>query len=115
MDLITLMLNKRIAGLEESVFEQVLMGTHESLGVKKSGQGILMLTNNAIVKCVSYYYKNTDNQDKKAKKSSDGLQCYNTQEALGVTGIDIYQCSICHLRCMQKRKRKELHRNNSLK
>lgn len=115
MDLITLMLSKKIAGLEESDFEKVLIGDHESIGVKKYGQGILMLTNNTIVKCVGNYYKSIDDEGKKAKKSSAGLQCYNTQELLGVIGVDVYRCDLCHLRCMQKLRRKELRRNNSLK
>lgn len=116
MDLITLMLSKRIGGIPESEFEKVLMGTHESLGVKKSGQAMIMLTNNNIVKCVSNYYKELNSStDKKIKHSNPGLQCHYTHETLGIVGIDVYQCAQCHLRCLHKLKQKEVRRNNSLK
>jgi aldehyde:ferredoxin oxidoreductase len=110
MDLVTLALSKRIGNIEDNVLEQVLMDTHASLRLKKSGQGMLMLNNNAIIKCAGIYYRNPNAPDKKVKHNNTALQCHYVQETLEIVGIDVYQCSQCHLRCIQKRKRKELRR-----
>ena len=115
MDLVTLYLSKQIGGLDENTLEQALLDTHASLRVKKSGQGMVMLSNNTILKCVNSYYKSPTAPDKKVKHSNAALQCHYAHETLGIVGVDVYQCSQCHLRCIAKRRRGELRRSASVK
>lgn len=110
MDLITLMLSRRIGNLEERDWEKVLAGTHESLNIKKSGQGMLMLNNNVIIKCVIDYYRQPSDPNKKIKHSNAALKCHYVQENLNIVGLDAYQCELCHLRCLNRKKTHDLIR-----
>jgi hypothetical protein len=114
MDLITMLLKKNVGGFREDALESILRGDDEAVCVRTINHGMIVLSNNSIVKCVSNYYK-LPGQTKMGKHNNAALQCHTVHTTFGIEGINVYQCAQCHLQCMSKKRQGELQRHYILK
>jgi hypothetical protein len=89
-----------LEGTPINTLKSILEGTNQ-VKVKIQTNGILTLTNGTILKCVKNYYA-PPTGELKLKKISN--QCFLVQSGLGITGVQNYNCSACHQRCIQKLK-----------
>lgn len=94
-----------IEGIPATQLQRILMGT-DSVKVKLKSNGIIMLNNNRVIKCVSEYYGRS-NQPKMKKMSN---QCFAAQQSLGLEGISSYDCARCHIRCIDMQEQGHLFR-----
>ena len=108
MNLVDLYNGGFIVGLREKELEDILLNRHSMLAIKTESNGMLLLTNNKVVKCIRYYYKTKEAPLKKT--NSAAIQCYNIQQHFDIKDIGVFSCISCHLRCIQKRRRKYIKR-----
>jgi cbb3-type cytochrome oxidase cytochrome c subunit len=84
----------------------VLTNKNTSVRVKNSGNGILVFSDNTVIKCVKNYFANPNIPYTKTNCKS----CYDTMQTLGRAGIAVNQCHMCHLSCARAFESKELYR-----
>lgn len=109
MNLVTILNNRSIAGIQESELKIILEGNHPSIKLRMAANGMVMFTNNTIVKCVEEYYYNP-NDPIDAKKLNQTAKCYHIIENLGLGGVDINRCGDCHLECLNKKNEGHIRR-----
>lgn len=105
MNLVTRMLGIGIEGMSTTQLKSILNGA-DPIKVQMSNGGMMMLTNQRIVKCVINYYGRRNMPA--MKKMSN--QCFATQQALNITGVNNYSCASCHMKCMDMHDNKEIYR-----
>lgn len=105
MNLVRRYLSRGIEGMNYQEFRSILRGD-SALKVTKSGNGLVMLTNKKMIRCVSHYYQHP--QNKILVKASN--ECFYVQKALEVNGISTNNCASCHMRCMDLRDQKIINR-----
>lgn len=78
----------------------------DSVYVKKAANGVLVLSDNTVIKCVNQYYM----INVRSSSNSPLVTCRNIKHAIGLDGIDICGCRACHLACLEREERNELTR-----
>lgn len=86
-----------IAGINSRTLENILRNRDMSTRIRTSGNGIVIFSDNSILKCVLNYYERVEKSNK--KKTSNF--CYDTISGLKIKGVDINRCVDCHLECME--------------
>lgn len=109
MNLVAMINGRNIAGYQESALKEILRGNHP-VSVRMAQNGMVMLSDNTIVKCVHEYYQNPDSTMDMKKYKNSPAKCHYVQENLGINGVPLNRCGACHLMCMQMREDKELRR-----
>lgn len=108
MNLVTLFNQRQIVGISEGTLRLILEDRFPEIHVKKSGNGLIMLSNNKIIKCVQEYYTVPG---KKKIQHSGISKCYKVQQEIGVLEeVSLNDCTRCHLACMRKKRQGELVR-----
>lgn len=118
MNLVSLLNNRNIEGIQETILKEILEGTHPSVGIKYSGNGLVVLTNNKVIKCVKNYYVNPNEHGKFGGSSElNASQCFNIQKYMGLVQPDeplatilVNRCGVCHLACLRKKEEGKLKR-----
>lgn len=110
MNLVTILNNRSIAGIQEGELKSILEGTHPSISVRMASNGMVMLSNNTVIKCVENYYRNPNSHVDMKKHNNMTAKCYYVIEDLGLDGVSVNHCAQCHLRCLNKKGNKELQR-----
>ncbi|MED1125196.1 hypothetical protein [Bacillus atrophaeus] len=104
MNLVTILNSRNIAGIQDDTLKSILEGSHPDISVKIGANGMVMLSDNTIIKCTGEYYTNPNSNVDLKKHKNSVAKCHYVIEGLGVDGVDVNQCTRCHLRCMEKRK-----------
>ena len=99
-----------IGGLKEKEFREVLLGEHSSIRVRNSNRGLVILSNDAIIKCVSHYYATRSVKETKKRTKGSTHECYYVMKDFDIQGIELNNCLNCHIHCIDKRNKKELRR-----
>lgn len=110
MNLVEILNGRNIAGVQESTLKTILEGTHPSIDVRMASNGMVMLSDNTIIKCVQEYYQNPNSFTDIKKHRNSTASCHYVQDHLDIKGVDINQCRLCHLRCMEMKANGELRR-----
>jgi hypothetical protein len=97
MNLVYLYYERGIEGYPTGQLLNILNG-QDIVKVKMSTNGMVLLDNNKMIKCVSNYYMTPSGAF--AKKSKMSNDCYYTQKDLGITGVGNYKCLQCHTNCI---------------
>lgn len=109
MNLVTLLSRKNIEGLSEGELVSIL-NKNSHIKIKSARNGLIVLDNNKIIKCVREYYK--DPKGKPLSKSGDPVsKCFYTQQEFGLSNdVSIGDCESCHLACLNKKNKGKLVR-----
>ena len=110
MNLVTMLNSRNIAGIQEDTLKSILRGQHPAISVKMAQNGMVMLSDNTIIKCVHEYYQNPESTMDMKKYKNSPAKCHYVQENLGIEGVNNNRCAQCHLACMEMRDNKELRR-----
>lgn len=110
MNLIDYINRRNIAGLQREELRTVLIGMHPSLQVKFASNGVIMLTDNTVIKCVSEYYQNPNSNEDLKKYNNSTSKCYYVQRELNIENVPMNMCEMCHLRCLNMYEDKKLKR-----
>lgn len=102
--------NRNIEGIQEETLKTILEGNHPGIEVRMATNGMVMLSDNTIIKCVSEYYRNPNSTVDMKKYKNSPAKCHYVMEDLEIDGVRMNRCASCHLRCLEKRKNKELRR-----
>jgi len=105
MNIVIRYLGIGIEGIPLNQFKNILEDK-SGISVKTIGKGMLILSDNKLIKCVNNYYATREMKPTSKIKASN--QCYYTQKDLDIKGIANYSCKDCHLRCINKQENKEL-------
>lgn len=111
MQLYEYYLKRFIAGVMPAEFEKILLGEHEEIHAVTTN-GMLVLSNKKIVKCVSEYYRGTNDDNTKMKLRAGGnvyLRCDNVRRNLGIS-VEPMACRHCHQCCLRAEREKKLRR-----
>jgi hypothetical protein len=107
MELITEYLR---SGIEEIPYKLLLdiLDNKDTVKVKTVASGMMVLSNNKVIKCASNYYKPAG--ETVALKKNFANNCFFAQKYLNMHGISNYECVRCHRMCLEKLEAKELKR-----
>lgn len=106
MNLVNRYFQAGIEGIPYFEFKQILEGKHP-VRVKISNGGMVMLSTNKTIKCTKHYYAPLTGPLSLKKVTNE---CYYVQTGLNIKGVQNYDCSSCHLKCLQMREEKALIR-----
>jgi hypothetical protein len=105
MNIVMRYLGLGVEGIPLKQLERILTG-NDTVKVKMTGKGMLILSDKKMIKCVKEYYINPNAESTSKIKASN--QCYYTQRDMNITGVANYSCLSCHQKCI------ELHSNRDL-
>lgn len=80
--------------------------------IKNSGPGVIILSNNKIVKCVIDYYKYRDESKNNKKSSTLSNQCYEVKRHFDLPVTGTKDCVSCHKMCLDLRNNMVLRHSN---
>lgn len=112
MDLVTMYLSTGIEGIPYDRLARILEGSDDKIEVKSVSAGIIILSNNKVIKCAeNYFTKPGDPGLNKKKLKSANNMCFYTQVSLGLTGkVNNYRCVECLQQCLLMKNSGELVR-----
>lgn len=105
MELLNLLIDTipYIEGLELDEFKSILLGDSDTTVKEKNG--LLILSNKKIIKCISKYYTLID--DTKLQDISKTNFCYYNHLTAGIH-CNVYNCAECHLQSLKLLKQGQL-------
>lgn len=107
MELIAAYLKTGIEEIPYKRLHDILYGS-DAVKVKTVAGGMMVLSNNKVIKCASIYYKPPGEVE--APKKNFANNCFFAQKYLNIRGINNYECVRCHSACLKKYEDKELKR-----
>lgn len=79
---------------------EILKGYDPIIKVKDIKNGITILTNGRILKCTGECYERP-NSIKNVKSNNIVIACRNTRRNLQLEDVDEFNCTACHIRCLE--------------
>ncbi len=96
MNLVDVLLNKKIAGLQEPQYHAILNGLGKP-GVSSVTHGVIVLENGHTIRCVANYYKQKGGSP--TRFESGATSCHFVRTNLQVEHAETFNCLSCHLDC----------------
>lgn len=85
----------------EELSQVLLTPLSGNVSVRTKRNGLIVLTDNRIVKCVSEYYQPVG---EKPIKASGANPCHKIHKGFAINNVPANSCELCHLQCMAKQK-----------
>ena len=114
MQLVTAYKNMFIGRMFPDTLLKILKGEHPLITVKDVRNGVIMLSNGTILKCVGDCYERLD-KTVVPKNTNLFLKCRNTRKIFGLNRIYDICCTTCHIRCMELEQSQILRRKQKVK
>lgn len=90
---------------------KILRGEHLTVQVKNIVNGVTILTDGSVLKCIGDYYEKPNKSTKVNNQKNFFLRCRNTRKEFNLdTVISDADCRQCHITCILKEKTRELKR-----
>lgn len=99
MNLVTYITGIKIAGHSKEDLELIIVNGHPNTHVVTKGDGVIILSDGSLVKCVANYYEGNEPISKKSRSSVN--RCHEVQKALDVPHRVGTDCLSCHLNCLR--------------
>ena len=104
MNLVQLLMPPMIQGMQKDALYQALGGSSD-VRASSGSNGLVVLTNGTILRCVKNYYQRRDGVETKVKIANE---CHAVHKSFGIHGISANSCTRCHMRCMDLLDQNEL-------
>lgn len=90
---------------------KILRGEHPTVHVKNIVNGVMIFSDDAVLKCVGDYYENPE-KGKTVNKNQKNLylRCRSIRKSYGLDDIGDVDCRACHISCILREKTRELKR-----
>lgn len=109
MNLINLYLSSGIENIPIEVLERILNDQY-SCKVMTALKGMLLLSNQTLIKCVDKYYEKSNIDLSTTKKIKSTNECFHKHKMLGIENVKPYDCKECHKQCINLFKQKSINK-----
>lgn len=114
MQLVTAYKNMFIGRMFPDTLLKILKGEHPLITVKDVRNGVIMLSNGTILKCVGDCYERLD-KTVVPKNTNLFLKCRNTRKMFKLDDVDDTNCTTCHIRCLALEQSQSIKRRQRTK
>ena len=108
MNIVDLLRGEDIEGISRGDLWKILSYSHPGIRIRSNSNGVIVLSDRKIIKCVHHYYRNPDKEPRKLFGSN---QCHIIHNNLEIVGESPNDCRSCHLNCLNKLEAGQLVRN----
>ena len=90
---------------------KILRNEHPTVYVKNIVNGIMIFSDDAVLKCVGDYYESpTKGKGVNKNQKNFFLRCRQIRKEYGLDNVNDVDCRACHILCILKEKTRELKR-----
>lgn len=90
---------------------KILRGEHPTVYVKNIVNGVMIFSDDAVLKCVGDYYERpSKNSGKNKSQKNLYLRCRQIRKEYELNDVSDVDCRACHVSCILKEKSRELKR-----